>query len=551
MYKKDLFEYFKKNFSKNDLEGIMTRTRALYYLTEFFPQNTKYKAIKMLQSMRQREINNIIFNEIKLIEEKSAEKGIVPIHFKGLSLSDQLFGKNAGRLFGDIDLYIKHDDIIPFLHLIKELGYTTLGDKEIDPIGEEKNKNLVHLRPFHKKISDDYIIEIEIHTTPFFINAQASGLLSCEKLNEFFTYSQDYNLNDINIKVLSPEVNFLLLLDHFIKHILYQIVEMYYSKNEKGIEVLMSRLYEIKLFYEKYKDEICLETAKNIAEKYNSKMIIMLALKYLKEVFPDTDIYLWDEPLSINENPRFEDCLSFILMKNYTLADVIKNMKDDNFADEIYNKFDYLPGVYLRAPYKTPGISGEYFSISQQDIINKYGTHLFMGESPESPQELSLFGNISWDEKYLIINGRLNDINFPEEKGNLLTIYIDERTKKYPINMKTIFIRFLINKNNENKINDIFYYDLVLDGFGRISKKCNFSWSGGFGNGISFSLSIPWELLQITPYIGLKLGFNMHVANFKGYQIYRAMRLSGLDNRNIPFYFAEIELGDKVPYVFS
>ena len=117
--------------------------------------------------------------------------------------------------------------------------------------------------------------------------------------------------------------------------------------------------------------------------------------------------------------------------------------------------------------------------------------------------------------------------------------------------MKTIFIRFLINKNNENKINDIFYYDLVLDGFGRISKKCNFSWSGGFGNGISFSLSIPWELLQITPYIGLKLGFNMHVANFKGYQIYRAMRLSGLDNRNIPFYFAEIELGDKVPYVFS
>ena len=55
-------------------------------------------------------------------------------------------------------------------------------------------------------------------------------------------------------------------------------------------------------------------------------------------------------------------------MKNYTLADVIKNMKDDNFADEIYNKFDYLPGVYLRAPYKTPGISGEYFQFHSRTL---------------------------------------------------------------------------------------------------------------------------------------------------------------------------------------
>ena len=141
---------------------------------------------------------------------------LLPQNCAGYKLNDNTTVLNVyenynERKIGDIDIYIRVEQIELFIKYLAELGYYDINSYE--PLKLEKWERYIgastHLTPFAKNIIHEgktYTTRIEIHLYPFFVNAQYRLLQTQLIYNTFFESAVVTNLADLRVPMLPPSV---------------------------------------------------------------------------------------------------------------------------------------------------------------------------------------------------------------------------------------------------------------------------------------------------------------------------------------------------------
>jgi hypothetical protein len=148
--------------------------------------------------------NTYMGHELCRLVKEFAEKCIDAIVLKGAALANLVYPDVGLRMYGDIDILIKKEDLPAVERLMPDLGYVSTADS----IKEESHrKKHYHLAPF---IHIDKNIVLEIHfnvTNRFPVN-----------IDSWWERSRSEKILGYSARVLSPNDLFLHLCIHISKH---------------------------------------------------------------------------------------------------------------------------------------------------------------------------------------------------------------------------------------------------------------------------------------------------------------------------------------------
>lgn len=208
---------------------------------------------KRLETLKQKNINYNIFKNMKDIICLFNEYNIDYSILKGIPLAKQVYKSPEVRRTSDIDILVNKKDLIKIIRILSEIGYVDINN-EIVKI-EEVERFLsscfagVHFAPLFKNG-----IAIEIHVN--LINKESFGFeLEENEIKSILNSYLEVTVDDFNVRILNNEDNILFLSLHFLKHLFEPLLSSFIYGNAT-IGANLNLLYDIALFFCKYKDEI-------------------------------------------------------------------------------------------------------------------------------------------------------------------------------------------------------------------------------------------------------------------------------------------------------
>jgi hypothetical protein len=258
-------------------------------------EKVKFKIIALLQAKAIMDIQRIC-----------TDKNIAFLVYKGIALSIQLYDQPTARQSGDIDCLVKISELKEFLAVLKLLNYITCTGEEIDLDNYTKYINCPHLLPFHL-ITNNFCIRIEVHLTTL---SNPERLLPCVDL---FSGKNELSLNTEKIYTLSHELNFISLINHYVKHFAnFFYIASFSNKYEHWYDE--RKINEIYLFYNKFKDSISLDRIKEIARINDTVEDLELFNCHFQEIYNIRLVRAEDLKLLRNNNQYYQKQLSRFLM---------------------------------------------------------------------------------------------------------------------------------------------------------------------------------------------------------------------------------------------
>jgi len=497
----------------------------------------KNRDINKIKIIMQRKFNNSIFKEMCKIEDFCRKKNIRHIFLKGLVLAHQLYDCPEERKFGDIDIFVHTDDLYKFETYLIDAKYL---NEENDPLVNRdvfKYYIPIHLSAFHKEN-----IVLEIHIIPYYTNTFSNAFLGREKLDKFFEMKQEVKINNVYFPTLNPTANALFLLDHFIKHITYNIRD-YTQGRGCHIEIEISKLDEAVFFIEKHK--VKLNSLLELAKDYNSIPVLLLACKYMKEVFStfyDDNAYIHlDSQKIIDEYviklPFYENKVIRKLYK-ITLGDVIHNAQNIKYIDSFIKSIKTTPSHHIKIPKKSDGVCGRKFYLNTHEPTNLFGTHYLQKNFDYNDAIFIVSGVTDWDEKGINFNIVVKDETSPDNDGIVFS-FIYFNNFNIPHTVREIIIRMQENQDI-TKVN----YDYIQEGLGdwRLLKNVYFSAIDHCCYSCIFS--IPWEILGIRPIIGEQLYFELSFLRKQRETVWDRIMLGSIDRVLDPYSFSLLEISE-------
>ncbi len=201
--------------------------------------------------------NTVLAGEIKILNEKAAEKKIKMIFLKGLFLAAELYQPVEKRYFGDTDILVKKADLKKLMKIFRETGYVDSNSKEPVFLTEEEitDKSKHHLRPLTRHIKDCRLA-FEVHKFPFNLPEKYQNYSQATEI--FFKNSSKKKLLGNEIYLLKPEIRLLYLFVHFSRHCSfdpYQILTGARKDDSQFYLPPIRDLHDMALFIEKYQKE--------------------------------------------------------------------------------------------------------------------------------------------------------------------------------------------------------------------------------------------------------------------------------------------------------
>jgi hypothetical protein len=224
--KHKLYPHFYKVWNKT---GIQINDPAWLHFNDTLNQMTDANKMRMLQKTA------TLITIIKHFEQA----GITIIPLKGPVLAQRIYGDIAMKASGDLDLLVKDEYLIQALDAFQKMGFiNTYIAKPLTP--KQFKYNLTHFQHFSFKSPNTDVV-IELHWR---VN-QLEYLSSFSTADLWRSVSHTELTGGCGVTILQPEKEFIYLLSHGAAHSFHRL----------------QWLFDVTLFWDKYKDEIQMQSA--------------------------------------------------------------------------------------------------------------------------------------------------------------------------------------------------------------------------------------------------------------------------------------------------
>jgi hypothetical protein len=214
-----------------------------FYRGEYFMENNDVEKIKT-EKIHQI-ITRLRINVLGEIYKKCIENNIDVLVYKGVALSIQLYNDEYRRFSGDIDCIVKKEQLKRFLSILKDLGFKfTENDKEIDIESWKTYIDFPHIRSFSKKVYS-VPVNLEVHLSTLSTNVSVLSRI------DLFEDTVELELKDgFKIYTLSYTNNFISLMNHYVHHLLTQILDYLWDiRKDIDFRRVYHLIKEVHLFY--------------------------------------------------------------------------------------------------------------------------------------------------------------------------------------------------------------------------------------------------------------------------------------------------------------
>lgn len=523
LYASQFFDYLQKN---NLCTPQFIVDNGLSNIVAPFTKDIAIRSAYVRDKLYNKVANPIILQEISNFVDFFNEHKIKAVFVKGATSVYTVYDNPEDRYSGDIDVYVEQSGIKRFLEFLIKREYFDTTTNEL--VSTERWETYIgpstHLTPLARRTTIariTYFICVEIHLCPFFVTSNYNFLQSKGLYVKFYESAIWTDIGGVSVPMLPPVMNFIYMLDHIAKHIYGSLTlnVMEHSINN-SIEVEILKLYEAKLYYEKYKNKIPWDEFTHLCHEYNCQYQIELMLAYINELFPNTT----DKFIATNGNLPdflFSENVTCNELKQYKLHEILHQAQEtkEQLIEKIYKNHDYT-ARHISVPKKAIGSCGASFAINHEKSYehNTSITNIMRG-IPFSKDDFSLNGSLSWDEKYFYIAVSVIDKKFPEKNGNILYVHLDNL--KNDSALKGFYVR--IQGNGRADASGWSYHLVdVADGnrwLENMNEDIVFSYTADDGAGYSFFLALPFEMVNVIPHPGCVLAFDIVLSRHEGYKL--------------------------------
>ncbi|MCX7861677.1 MAG: nucleotidyltransferase family protein [Bacteroidales bacterium] len=280
--------------------------------------NTKIKEAIQKEYHNRKLHNLLLFNEWKKINSFANSKVNIYL-FKGIALSDQIFGDITVRPTRDLDLWIHFNDLTIIDYLLKDIGY-----KRIKPATELNylQKKYIHRHIHHFTYINEQKVVVELHW-------------------QLFTPKKLYPFDEHFFHTKKSH-----LLHHYANEWLLQYLIVHGSLHHW---FKLFWLYDVHWLISHH--TIQWQIFDNLTDKLNNQRLVNVAF-YLSQKLFDTDI---PKEIALNKTERkiAEYCVkSIYLNENYLLFKGLKRFKRIYYLSLLKKNWKFKLNVWV-APFTT------------------------------------------------------------------------------------------------------------------------------------------------------------------------------------------------------
>lgn len=528
--KEDLSKFIlTKIKDKDELISVLDRLGLNYILLDLFKNIDKYRYTRYIERKSIFKLRNTVFrDEIIKISNALGRENIKVINWKGMTLANSLYSSEEDRDFCDIDILVKKSEFIKAANILMKEGYCEYVPPyscyNLNNIFDDENPETHHLQ-FNKKIyflGRYLIIPIELHFTvsdPLYLEVDSEKIIDQAVKQIFY---------DNEIWVPNVEDMLFCLIVHYLKHISIEY------------NMQLSRMHDIALFIDKYKENILWNNFEKIIKQYNIASDFVFFSHIFKGIYsnrlPSSLLY----NLSEYALTEAEDGYKFYMKKltEYSPAQLIFENSHELIRNIVIGrriKGQEIICKYLNENYESKNQSTFIIDEYGTRIENRFGTYVSHGKPPKSSNDCSACGNIFWDLYYFYVNIRVYD--------DILVFRCDEKQSPYAFDSiellfantqdaESNFIRkhIVISPNLIKESVDCAVY--VCDSKMTLLNSNTYEYKlYVYEDGYEITLKLPWGIFEVKPYSGFKFGFDVVINDCDDPACGRKTRLSWSSNK--------------------
>lgn len=474
-------------------------------LNESYTREFKYQ--NKMEIIAQALYNDLLRKELEYIALLLNKEHINWVHLKGTTLSDQLYEKDGIRSISDIDILVHENDLATVMELVKNHGYDI---EDTDTLHKEYKKNnsfLNHLPPLQRKVGKQ-TITLEIHTEVVpYCNLNINNK---KTLTETLLNTRKLYLENKKIYILDDNSNLIFLVLHCVKHFIYDIKLGYLSGNFAPM-LSLNLLHDIALFINNMSATINWNTIIDKIHQMQMEHEFHFVLKLVNEIYNNIPTSLLDEitfNIPINSSTSCKIC--YYLIQHVKISDILFS----NLTSYIHNMLDYYLSTdkcYLcknRNNYET---KVDYFIIDENKAnkLNPAKSHIIR-DFLNRAKAIQCQGGFEWNNSSLYLKLKCAVDNTKSDDSHYYHFYLFmDNLKREKNEMLTRYLKLKPQHNNDKIFLEM--SEITGDSSTIWSKK-DYAFDCSFENNTyDINLEIPWERLDILPYKGMQLRFDLCV----------------------------------------
>jgi hypothetical protein len=167
----------------------------------------------LIQTARQATIHDMLLENTQAQVEAALVKAAIPaLWLKGFALARTIYPRSTLRPMGDLDVLVPYKQRELALKVCESIGYhLQIHPGRLFHEGEALDLKVMHHHYLRGGVADSVILELHFH-----LLGSAKSLLPLEKLNWFWTQTQNLTQDKTSLTILKPEAHLLYLIAHVI-----------------------------------------------------------------------------------------------------------------------------------------------------------------------------------------------------------------------------------------------------------------------------------------------------------------------------------------------
>lgn len=512
----DLERYILKHIDNTNIIDKILKFNLKMLLSHLIKNIDKHEyQLTQYAIRRQKELNEVFFNEMKSITTNFNKRNMKIIFFKGITLAFDLYPESFLRKCGDIDALINIDNLKDALTIFRSMDYSIDDKCFIDDLLQKKveliKQGLIHIPQFRKNViinSKTYEIKFDLHIS---MTHFSSNKMKITK--QIICRSVENPVNNYEMRLLELHDRIVHLCYHATKeHIKNEYFWIISSSGELVRHLKLSLFCDIALLLDKYKLKINWNIFIERVIEWKQTGSILYSLTIVDCIF-HSRIPSWviKKIKAIYENEYRQIIKSFY---NQSLEILLKENADSLILKDplelisfVLKKIKYK-GPQLICPKKSnlPTIDYSNFFIVKEFMnylpnIENSNIHSYDTEAKNIAE-----GNVCWNETNFYLKLKIQRKFVISKKIPFFSIYI---SNFHYINDLCAFIpRIIFYPIIENNSTDVIikYKNNQLNCFEKGKIKIS-------STHYTIFVSIPWSFLHFTPVIGQKLLFYFELEN--------------------------------------
>ncbi len=492
-----IYKLFLDNHIKDDqIKKYLIEFGVFHILSDFIQDSKDKKQVKIIEAV-QKIRNEKILSEIEMFASFAEQENIKIICLKGVLFGNKYYPCPEKRMTGDIDVFLEKKDIMNFINMCREQGYTR---EDGDAISDARVEDFIsgkwrdqHFDVIVKK--DGSIlnsIAMEVHERLF--QQQWFGGL-CHQIPMDF-YNRSKLIDGYKGRIYEFEVHDMLIYHqlHFIQH-LFRNIWTAYAVGNFHFQKHVNLIFEVACIVKNssinwmYYTELCFKYQINM----EIAIVCVFANQIFGEIFPiDTVKKL------ISDRKKYKKDLFYDKFSEFNL--------NINFSDILMH-----PAIEIVKAFNKSLLSLRENILCPKDITEKFPlrslpcSEVWMQQVEYSvpvSRQMMFETILHWNEMYFVVDMKA------KYQGTALEKYLENGCQMKKDCISVILFDYTM-KSETLQVRSLDVYLYKQHGTVQCkteNKNIRITYLQQFG---VFRIEIPWKILDISPASGDCFGFNL------------------------------------------